>query len=126
MKRILIVLMALSVCPLFAAEKPWPQKGDTIYISARLRWTVTVLLPGGPLHRDGTIEPCVPVTINRRVSEDRIYFRDEIGEGGRLEGDWRARLHRTTDECGSYLKVNGLPHVEADAASFRLVEQPAH
>lgn len=115
MNRAIACLAALGLlCAIaFAAdEKPWPQKGDKIYVSVPLR--ITQLNPITFNRREWRLDACEAVTVTRSAGDDApIYFRTNGAESSCFKGDWSSRMHRTKEACAETVK-SGSP-VRADA-----------
>ncbi len=118
MKHRLALLLLLPF--LLDADKPWPQKGDTVYLAAELHeHTPALPLMGG--EPDVNLAACVPL----RCMGEHIFglgFRDDRGSIHSLKGDWTAYLYRESEPCKAAVQKNGLPRVEAKGRQHRLVD----
>jgi hypothetical protein len=114
--------------------KPWPQKGDTVYVSAKLEgFTPMTWMAGGyggKMPDVPTLEPCEPMTVRKAAVEDgdTITVKDDMGHTRKLEeSGWRTRMHRTEAECRATIKEAGAARVKsAGGYRYKLVlDQPA-
>lgn len=127
------VLIALSVClPVLAEEaKPWPQKGDTVYVSAKLAGfnPLTLIVPGvggGKMPDVPELPECSPLTVKSAVDEQgELTAKDDLGNKRKLAGAWLARLHRSREECREKIEREGLPRVQSRGGwRYELVPKP--
>ncbi len=108
-----------------AATQPseWPQKGDTVYVSATLK-NVMVLHPfvfGGPAP-ESDVPACVPMVIKKARPEKELWdVKDPVGGTERLLGPWPARIHRSDAECRDSLKKLGEPTVVRSGVIHRIM-----
>jgi hypothetical protein len=136
MRRLLLqTAIILGLClPASAAdeEKPWPQKGDTVYVSARLAGFDPMMIIvggyGGTMPGVPTLEPCEPMTVRKATTGDgdTITIKDDMGNTRKLEGGWLTRMHRTEAECRATIKEIGAARVKsAGGYRYKLVfDQP--
>ena len=133
--RHLIVVLALLILTapsiLAADEKPWPQKGDTIFIAAKLEgFNNPMVMVGGygaKMPDVPTLDACAPTTLRSRSDEaDRFTVRDDMHNDRKLIGEWLPRLHKTAKECQAQIQSSGLPRVQMVGGSkYTLVSEPA-
>lgn len=113
-----------SQTPQPEAAAEWPQKGDTVFVSAKLVeqfGSLPLLTSAEHL----TVEPCAPLMVKRGTDPTGpITVADDTGRPHRLMGDWSARLHRTADACATMVSAKGLPRVQAQWYRHRLVPTP--
>jgi len=115
----ILVLLFLSIIPTLADEKPWPQKGDTVYIGARLSGfsPMTVMIPGmggGKMPDIPALEPCSPTTVKKRAKDGSMTLvKDDDGNDRKLLGNWDSHLHRVGGACREQIKSADLPRVKA-------------
>ncbi len=93
-----------------AGEAPWPQKGDTVYISATLKSVNSAVLVFGASPMESDVPPCVPLTI-RKAKAELWITKDPVGQSERLEGPWLPRMHRTEKECKDHFARFAEPKV---------------
>jgi len=101
----ILVLVFLSTIPTLADEKPWPQKGDTIFVSARLLGMTSAAVAGFQLPDMPTIEACEPLIFRKQSTDGRTtIIKDHIGYDRKLRGAWRTYIHKTVRECSAHEK----------------------
>ena len=109
MKRALL----LAFLPfLLGADKPWPQKGDVIYVSADLVSVTTEVARRAVVYpfAESPLAACIPVTV-RKLGDELVAVQDPAGNGEWLRGPWAPRLHRSESECRAYLQAHGQPRI---------------
>ena len=104
MRRTVVVLALLALClPAAAADKPWPAKGDVVYVPGELSTQVVAFLSFDPKFH--TLEPCKPLRVEKnktkyiRVLDPASSTMSKISYD--LCGDWSAVVYRTHDECSA-------------------------
>lgn len=112
MKTAAVLLCLVVVVPALAADgKPWPQKGDTVYVSAAIQARLSEYTGVASSPGQVAIKACVPLTVAHRraggsspgwgmESAERLYagFRGER---------WPERFHHTESECREALSRLG-------------------
>lgn len=110
-------LSLLALLPfLLAADKPWPQKGDTVYVASEIHesFPALPLLGSSP---DVDLQACVPLT----AMSSALRLRDDRGRDHKLMGDWSKRLHRDRESCMAQVQRDGLPLVRSSYFRHYLV-----
>jgi hypothetical protein len=115
---VLIALIPL----LLGANKPWPQKGDVVFVSANTTAISGLfVLTGGPPTQFKT-PACSQAKVKKIKKSPRTLWLIETPNGllGSLEGEaWEARLHHSALECRQFLAANPDPEVSSgDGANF--------
>jgi len=121
MKPLALLCSFALALPALAGEspKPWPQKGDTVYVAARLSGSnaVTLIVPGiggGKMPDVPTLEPCSPVTVRKVGSSGTtVIVQDDDRHERRLDGPWAPALAKTAGECRQIVESLGLPRVKS-------------
>lgn len=120
----LLLVLALAVSGAAAeepTEKPWPQKKDTIYVSAELVLHVGV----GSSTNESEIPACIPMEVRKAKprSEKWTLRSPNSGEiwSTYLRGPWRPRMHRSASECNAYFEVNGQPVIARRTSVHQII-----
>lgn len=100
MKTLLAPLVAVLCLSAVLAEepKPWPQKGDTVYVPGEL----SGLFGAPPLVQFNTITvpACAPLNVAFQPKPTKFYVRDEArGAAFRLCDGWSDWVLQTRDAC---------------------------
>lgn len=97
-----------------APAEAWPQKGDTVYLSAKLEWMHLPLQGPGPRQRE-ELFPCTPLTVLKRKDDPFVLrTRDDASRLLKFLGDsWTTRLHRSESSCAEFLGEHGPPRVQS-------------
>lgn len=125
-----LAMFAIGMTLAEDAEKPWPQKGDTVYVSAKLEgFDPAMVMVGGygtKAPAIPTLEPCAPTTLRSRSDEgDHFTTRDDMHNDRKLFGEWLPRLHKTAKECQAQIQSSGLPRVQMKGGlKYTLVPDP--
>ncbi len=97
-------------------KKPWPQKGDTVYVSAELihidlRGPMSSMRPG-----EVPLPLCAPLMIEESGSPEKVIRAKDVLTGflmiGRYEfrgGGWLPFLHPDKKSCMDAFKKRGNP-----------------
>jgi len=125
-KFAIVCATALALCfagwAMAADKAPWPQKGDVLYLSARLPGRSSPMFLGAKMQDLLVLEPCLPVTIEKRTdASDFFRIKDESGKR-MLEGPWLTRMHKTEKECKETFSTKGQPHLEAKGYRYLLID----
>jgi hypothetical protein len=95
--RILLLTLAVAL-PVLADEKPWPQKGDTVYVVGEL--TGLFGLPPAIQFNSITVPACDPVTVATRPKPNKLLIRNEArGAAFQLCAGWESLLHQKREAC---------------------------
>jgi hypothetical protein len=125
-----IALLVICTVVPAAKNKPWPAKGDTVYVSAYLvqvHWTGPIFfLEVPPIV--GPVPSCEPSRVKKaNPKRGRWEIRALIQKGYHnysiLKGPWLSRMHRTAEECEAYFKEYGQPDIERSGAAHRIITQ---
>jgi hypothetical protein len=125
MRTLPILALLFLALPAFAAD--WPQRGDTVFVAARLEQRIPGMLVavGGAFVMsppvDSDLGICAPLV--RSWSASR--FKDASARLHILAGDWTPYLKRTRGECRAAIAANGLPSVVSKGVRHE-VAQLAH
>ncbi len=113
MRRTVVVLALLALfLPAAAADKPWPIKGDVVFVSAELVNVIfQVVIIGGSVNKESPVPACLTMTVRKvKAKKPTIIVGPASGAGSmRLDGDWRDRIHSSRPECEKYLATHGQP-----------------
>lgn len=120
-----LLLFALPV--LAADDKPWPQKGDTVYVSLALSSSTPAMpLPGGMLQpRSVPVDVCMPLLVKKASGEaDRFILETPIRLTMRLDGEWTPLFHRSKAECDDATAHQKAPQTISSGWLTKLVADP--
>jgi len=111
MPKIVPVVLTLSLCvlPALAAEKPWPQKGHVVYVSAKLEFVID-MPPMGMSHH--VVEPCTVLEV-KKSKESILVAKDASGTKVKLKGAFADHLHHNTDACHAAFTQVGQPDIRS-------------
>jgi len=102
MRSALALCLLMATAALAADEpKPWPQKGNTVFVAATLigRWKDT---------------PACAESVVRKAKAGRIEIETySVALINVLDGDWTAMLFRSQDECRQAIAQRGEPKVRS-------------
>jgi hypothetical protein len=103
MKRFSLVVALLVCLPVLAADeaKPWPQKGDTVFVAGDLTgsfMSMSLVLGWTTI----TAPACVPMTVAFSPKPSKAIIRDESrGAAFQLCGEWRTWLSKSRADCST-------------------------
>ena len=121
MKHLAILFMAIA-----SLGADWPQKGDTVYVSAGLsgQQATMLIVPGlggGKVPDLAPLDACAPVTI-KKMDDEKIIARDDRNQTRIFMGeDWLPRLHRTEADCRAALEALGPPRIQSKGVRYAIV-----
>jgi hypothetical protein len=97
--RSLAALLCLALFgPALADDpKPWPQKGDIVYVAAVLPAVSMPIEQGEKLADLLELPACSPLDVG--FHKKRIGFGDASGSARILEGDWKRAMFASREEC---------------------------
>ena len=97
--RFILILISMStISHIHATEKAWPQRGDSIYVSASFEGLEAPSLVANA-RMTYKMPPCKVLVIKKaKPKKLRWITKDLVGGVERLEGDWRVRMHRNEEE----------------------------
>jgi hypothetical protein len=98
MKRLALLLVLVALPAAAADDKPWPQRGDTVYVAAALPALNMPMDFGGKRSDLSELRPCTPTEFSRMQSK-RVVLIDRSGGIRWLEGEWGDRLFKSEDAC---------------------------
>lgn len=124
MRRILPLLVAVLCLPAFAGDetKPWPQKGDTVYVAAPLAGFSPGSVVGYKAPDIPAIDACAPVTVKKAA--EVLVVLDDTGNTRRITG-WSGRVHATAQECRAQIASEGLPRVKTSGGYRYEIHAPS-
>jgi hypothetical protein len=102
MRRALaVVALALLALPALAEEpKPWPQKGDTVFLPAEISTTRHVYTTGSDPGLVITVPACAPMEVRGDPVPEKIVAEDQSrGVAFPICGEWRKWVRPTLKEC---------------------------
>jgi len=115
-----------EAAPSATPEALWPEKGDTVYLSAKLAGRSAPIMLGLKIPDLLPLDACLAVRILKRTGDSNFFrVKDESGER-MLEGPWLSRMHRTAEECRQVLAKSGQPHIEAKGYRYLLIDDLPH
>lgn len=120
MRRLWIVAL---VPLLLAADKPWPQKGDTVFVAAPLAGANITMILGMKMPDAPAIEACAPLTLQKRADDDAFFLaKDDQGHNRKLIGkEWINRIYRAQSDCLRRTELFGVPRVQSEGGyTYRL------
>src|SRR5262245_44048179 len=98
----MLAVLLLALPTLADEPKPWPQQGDTVYVSAKIQARLSAYIPQGTEPGQLELQACVPLTVVHRSkgkfpgwgmsTADNLF----VGFRGEL---WIERFHRGAEEC---------------------------
>jgi len=114
-----LVLPVLSI--VFAAEQPWPAKGDTVYVSAAFK-KVSAPSPVAGTKMEYDVPPCAALVVTKAdPKKDRWVTKDPVGGSEQLEGSWLPRMHKTKPECEERYATAGEPNIAQSGGAYKIV-----
>lgn len=92
MKRLILIGLAIA-----CLGADWPQKGDTVYVSADMRanYGIGILTAGG----DVSLPACAPLRVTNIKSDGRLDGVDDSGSKWPLGASVAPALHKDADSC---------------------------
>ena len=113
-------MLSILFALVLASSEPWPQKGDTVYVSATLTLSLMSLYGA---NNDSPIPPCIASEVLKVKPE---YWRIDPPNTPSLscpilKGPWLPRLHQTVEECEAYLAEHGEPRMIRSASTHQIV-----
>ena len=115
MRRTVVVLALLALClPAAAADKPWPVKGDVVFVSADLVYSAPGFsFTGGAADKESPVPSCIAMTVRKVKTAKPTWIVGPVAGAGtvRLDGDWTTRFHRDSASCETGLSVHGQPKI---------------
>jgi hypothetical protein len=114
-----LVFASLAV----ASESTWPNKGDTVFISASFKGlNPPPLVAGAKVNFD--MPPCAEVEIVKATPQKNQWtMRDPLNGKESLVGAWLVRMHKSKSECEAQLSAQGEPVVERSGTTFTIKPQ---
>jgi hypothetical protein len=125
--RPIVVVLVLAVSSVVAGEesreaeeKPWPQKGDTVYVSATL-----VLESGTPFETLlSDVPACVPLRVVKTKDQALQVKPPNSGIWKiRLVGPWSGHLHASRKECSGAFGDEGQPTIIRRSWSHQIIPE---
>ena len=112
--------MLLLVPIAVASEKAWPEKGDTVYISASFK-KLSAPSPVAGTQMQYDMPPCAKLEIVKANAKKLKWVaKDPIGGKEKLQGAWLPRMHKAKADCEAQMSSAGEPNVVRSGATFRI------
>ncbi|HEU4402075.1 MAG TPA: hypothetical protein VFT43_08215 [Candidatus Polarisedimenticolia bacterium] len=121
MRRSVALMPLLILFPALAADRPWPAKGDSVYVAASLKGIQNPrLVSGASLKYD--MPACARLTVTKADPKKLAWVvADPLGNNERLEGAWTAWMFKTEAECKTQTSARGEPRVTQSGATYQIV-----
>jgi hypothetical protein len=121
MRRLLWPLLLCSL-PALADDKPWPQKGDTVYVAVPMK----MQFPAMPFSsaQSMSIARCAPLRVLKVKGDGGVNLKDDAGIEWWLGPSMQPVLHRSVESCTD---VSGAPpgaRAVRDGHRIELVVEP--
>lgn len=100
MKPLTLVLTVMVCLPALADEpKPWPQKGDTVYVASELNGIFGA--PPVMQYVQVRVPACLPLSARFQPKPDSLILGDDTGRGGVFKfcAGWEAWIYSTQAQC---------------------------
>ncbi len=116
-----MIFLFLALVPVTVpAQQAWPDKGDTVFISASFN-KLDGSFPGAGMKIQYDIPACAEFTIIKADPKKSAWVtKDALNGRQRLQGAWLPRFHKDKPACQAFLSSAGEPGVTRTGDQFRI------